>query len=343
MPCNHVALMDDGCRTLARTVCVGVLAALVVGCSMADEPRPRSSSAPRPTASANEDRAKTSGRLERLTLGSPDQLSRVPVGLPERVDPAAVVVAPFLHDEPIPTATLALGVSLFGAPGELAAGDVAVLSKEHGWRRVSMAAAGLARTDYTEQQFALSPDGTQLALAEPHRIFVIGLAQASTATFRVPAAEPVGLRWSVGGQAVAFFDRLRPSSSQAGWQLAVLTGRVSPTTVDLNPAVPSGLEDTASTAAIEQRTRFGGAPGSPGVVVRAAGDDPTAVLRLSRSQATWSTVLGWTPGGRVLVAVADGPNGAVVAWDPTAGRAQQIVRLGSRGLLVNAAIELLDP
>ena len=72
----------------------------------------------------------------------------------------AVVGAPLLSDSPIGSASLAVGMSLYGDGGRWRAGTVAVLDVDLGWRRIDPTDAGLTGPPDLKQKFALSPSGS---------------------------------------------------------------------------------------------------------------------------------------------------------------------------------------
>lgn len=290
--------------------------------------------------------ASTSGRNDSLPTAPPSSSTDAPVdppvlrqrwstkssdlqqatlGLPTSLDPAAVASAPYLHKQPIGSATIAVGASAFGSDDVIRPGDVAILGAD-GWRRVSLTEAGLRRPNNIELAFALSPDGSTLALGD--RLGIVLLDLASSDAIRRPTRidQPVDLRWDADSTTITFVDR----DLSSGWRLNVATGAVSPDPVRL------GGERTSANGVVASIRR------EPSDAAVRVDDGQQAVeLPLTQSQVAWASISAWTARDVLVIAVSDGPRGAVITWDPTLLELRRVVSLPSRGLVVSVAANLL--
>ncbi len=64
-----------------------------------------------------------------------------------------------------------------------------------------------------------------------------------------------------------------------------------------------------------------------------------AALGLSQRQVRWTSLLGWSSPRTLLLAVSDGPTGAIAAWNPSRGALALHTRLPGRGLHIEAALD----
>lgn len=300
--------------------------------------------------------------------------------LPNDLPPSDISSTKWLHEHPVQSSTVALGMSAFGDTEAIQPGSVWVSHTRGEWRRVSMRRAGVTRPVFAEQQFALSPDGTVLALGDRRAVVLLNLSDASSRRFPTAAAEPVALTWAPDGESLIYADRHRPQdgyrltlgsrstsrtaySALTTWpgpddralEFVMTEGKASTVDrwrdpndvgrVNLSQEIrPDGPPVWGERAAFAQRyAKLGGSRVTTGVVTF----DPRtgkfdAILKLSARQLRFASVLGWTDVDTVIVLVSGRSTSRLVAWTPETETLVQLTALNARGVILSIALNRLD-
>lgn len=299
--------------------------------------------------------------------------------MPDRVDAADLAVAPYLHEMPIRDAVLAVGTSSFANWSPLPPGTVALVGADGELRRVSVEAAGLRRAS-SEQQFALNPRGTMLALGDRGAVVVVSLKSGSSRRYPSSVRSPVVIRWAPKGERLTYAER----HGGRGYELRLTTGKTTRTAFnpfqvtpgknrtalgfpgdndpvgsvqhwedgrlsDETPLDTTVQPDEAPTwrtvAAFTQRyERLQGRKAVTGfVVVDPDSGSFDAVLPAPARYLSYGGVEGWWGEGRLVFSIQLKDSGGIYAWDYKDRRVHRLCELNGPGMLLSLAQANLSP
>jgi hypothetical protein len=298
----------------------GVLLA-VTGCSaegMADADR---SSAPEPPTTTSGTSTPSPARVidsvpDVLRLSLP--AASVPAEGALDVDLMTALAAPTIDEEPVKRGMLLTQVSLFRTDVNPAipSGQPYLMTLGGEWRQFDLGRYGFEAPTHGELSMALSPDGRNVALADPSGLVTVDLGTQAFRRFDLPVDETVALKWSADAASLHFRDRngIRQCGPK-GCVLDVATGDLDEASYEMFYSAPGAAGEVVE---VQGWTRS-----RPARVVTHTADAPPTVTELAY-RALPSTGGGPAAGRNVAFAQCSNnrkrrdENGVVVV-EPSAG------------------------
>lgn len=159
------------------------------------------------------------------------------------IDLMSAITAPTVDEAPVERGMLLAQLSLFSGDDSYTAirtGHPYLMTQAGDWRQFNLRRYGLRAPAYGELSMAISPDGHQVALADPSGLVTVDLRDNDFRRFDLPVRHAVGMAWSADGAMLFLKDRdsrMGPCGPK-GCALDVTTGDLAAVPYNMFHATP---------------------------------------------------------------------------------------------------------